>query len=92
MGRYEERRLVIPQAQESGMPVTSQSAESTAANRRCFLSGHGKITLSARAIELLTDEDRFSFITSAGKRQLASLPSSKQSVRDQMGHPFPLRL
>lgn len=47
------------------MRVASQSVEPAAANRRWFLSEHGKITLSANAIELLTDEDRFSFITSA---------------------------
>ena len=47
------------------MPVTDQYAESANANRRSFLSGLGKITLSATAIALITGHDRLPFLSSA---------------------------
>ena len=47
------------------MPVTDQYAESANANRRSFLSGLGKITLSATAIALMTGHDRLPFLSSA---------------------------
>lgn len=47
------------------MPVANQHAEPTAANRRSFFSGLGKITLSATAVALMTGYDRLPFISSA---------------------------
>jgi len=47
------------------MPVTDQYAESANANRRSFLSGLGKITLSATAIALMTGHDRLPLLSSA---------------------------
>lgn len=47
------------------MPVTDRCAESANANRRSFLSGLGKITLSATAIGLMTGHDRLSLLSSA---------------------------
>jgi hypothetical protein len=47
------------------MPVTDQYAESANANRRSFLSGLGKITLSTTAIALVTGHDRLPFVSSA---------------------------
>jgi rubrerythrin len=47
------------------MPVTDQYAESANANRRSFVSGLGKITLSATAIALMTGHDRLPFLSSA---------------------------
>jgi hypothetical protein len=65
MGSYKERRVVIPQAQESSMSVANQQAEAVTANRRSFFSGLGKVTMSATAIALMTGHDRLPFINPA---------------------------